>query len=205
MGIWADHLIKMQPDVSYHVNGGPIAMPDADFPRLVNETKIAMQVCTAGNLRTALLVGKLLAECRELERLLIATDTPTGSGIMPLGMLYTMSHLASLGGIEPEIAVAMPPATMPRFIDSTADCSRRGEMPTWCWSMPAAGVQRTMPCRRSRTATSWVWAPSSATGFPDSSAAAAIRRKRRAVPRSPTAACREISARNTEQLSTSLA
>jgi enamidase len=106
-GIWADHLIKIQPDVSYHVNGGPIAMPDADFPRLVDETRIAMQVCTAGNLRTTLLVAKLLAERGELQRLLIATDTPTGSGIMPLGMLYTMSHLASLGGIEPEIAVAM--------------------------------------------------------------------------------------------------
>ena len=81
-GIWADHLIKIQPDVSYHVNGGPIAMPDADFPRLVNETKVAMQVCTAGNLRTTLLVAKLLAECGQAERLLIATDTPTGSGIM---------------------------------------------------------------------------------------------------------------------------
>jgi enamidase len=106
-GIWADHLIKIQPDVSYHVNGGPIAMPNADFPRLVNETNIAMQVCTAGNLRTTLLVAKLLTEKRQLQRLLIATDTPTGSGIMPLGMLYTMSHLASLGGVEPEIAVAM--------------------------------------------------------------------------------------------------
>jgi enamidase len=106
-GIWADHLIKIQPDVSYHVNGGPIAMPNADFPRLVNETTIAMQVCTAGNLRTTLLVAKLLMEKRQLQRLLIATDTPTGSGIMPLGMLYTMSHLVSLGGIPPEIAVAM--------------------------------------------------------------------------------------------------
>jgi enamidase len=106
-GIWADHLIMIQPDVSYHVNGGPIAMPNADFPRLVNETKVALQVCTAGNLRTTLLVAKLLTERGELERLLIATDTPTGSGIMPLGMLYTMSHLVSLGGIEPEIAVAM--------------------------------------------------------------------------------------------------
>ncbi len=106
-GIWADHLIRIQPDVSYHVNGGPIAMPDADFPRLVNESKIAMQVCTAGNLRTTLLVAKLLAEARQSERLLIATDTPTGSGIMPLGMLYTMSHLVSLGGVEPEIAIAM--------------------------------------------------------------------------------------------------
>jgi enamidase len=106
-GIWADHLIKIQPDVSYHVNGGPIAMPDADFPRLVNETTIALQVCTAGNLRTTLLVAKLLAECGQYARLLIATDTPTGSGVMPLGMLYTMSHLASLAGVEPELAVAM--------------------------------------------------------------------------------------------------
>ncbi len=106
-GIWADHLIKVQPDVSYHVNGGPVAMPDADFPRLVNETQVAMQVCTAGNLRTTLLVAKLLADCGQSDRLLIATDTPTGSGIMPLGMLYTMSHLVSLGGVEPEIAIAM--------------------------------------------------------------------------------------------------
>lgn len=106
-GIWADHVLKMMPDVSYHVNGGPIAMPDADFPRMVEESKIAMQVCTAGNLRTTLLVAKLLEQAGQSERLLIATDTPTGSGIMPLGMLYTMSHLVSLGGVAPEIAVAM--------------------------------------------------------------------------------------------------
>jgi enamidase len=106
-GIWADHVLKMMPDVSYHVNGGPIAMPDADFPRMVEESKIAMQVCTAGNLRTTLLVARLLEKAGQSERLLIATDTPTGSGIMPLGMLYTMSHLVSLGGVAPEIAVAM--------------------------------------------------------------------------------------------------
>ena len=106
-GIWADHVLKMQPHVSYHVNGGPIAMPDADFPPLVNESDIAMQVCTAGNLRTALLVAKLLRQAGQDERLLIATDTPTGSGVMPLGMLYTMSHLVALAGVEPEIAVAM--------------------------------------------------------------------------------------------------
>ena len=106
-GIWADHLLTIKPDVSYHVNGGPIAMPDPDFTRLVKESDMNLQVCTAGNLRTTLLVAKLLTEVNQLERLLIATDTPTGSGIMPLGMLYTMSHLASLAGIAPELAVAM--------------------------------------------------------------------------------------------------
>ena len=106
-GIWAEHVLKIKADVSYHVNGGPVAMPDAGFPRLVNESSIALQVCTAGNLRTTLYLAKLLAEVGQLHRLLIATDTPTGSGIMPLGPLYTMSHLVSLAGIEPEIAVAM--------------------------------------------------------------------------------------------------
>nr|WP_278116427.1 amidohydrolase family protein [Mesorhizobium sp. WSM4875]WIE94798.1 amidohydrolase family protein [Mesorhizobium sp. WSM4875] len=105
-GIWADHLLRIQPDVSYHVNGGPIAMPDEDFPRLVNESNMALQICTAGNLRTTLLVSELLTRANQLERLLIATDTPTGSGIMPLGMLYTISHLASLGHTAPEIAIA---------------------------------------------------------------------------------------------------
>lgn len=105
-GIWADHLITMQPDVSFHVNGGPIAMPDADFTRIVKETEIALQVCTAGNLRTCLLTAALLHKADQLERLLIATDTPTGSGIMPLGMLYTISHLASLGEVPVELAIA---------------------------------------------------------------------------------------------------
>ncbi|MBX9750261.1 MAG: amidohydrolase family protein [Roseococcus sp.] len=105
-GIWAEHVLASHPNVSFHVNGGPVAMPEPGFARLVNESDIALQICTAGNLRTALLTAKLLAEAGQLERLLIATDTPTGSGIMPLGMLYTISHLASLGGMAPEIAIA---------------------------------------------------------------------------------------------------
>ena len=105
-GIWAEHVLASTPSVSFHVNGGPTAMPEAGFARLVNESDIALQLCTAGNLRTALLTAKLLDEAGQPERLLIATDTPTGSGIMPLGMFYTISHLASLGGMPPEQAIA---------------------------------------------------------------------------------------------------
>jgi enamidase len=105
-GIWADHLIKMQPDVSFHVNGGPVAMPDEDFPRIVDESQIALQVCTAGNLRTTLLLWDLVKKANQFDRYLIATDTPTGSGIMPLGMMYTITHLASLGNMPVEWAIA---------------------------------------------------------------------------------------------------
>ncbi len=100
--ITGDHLLKMHPHVSFHINGGPTAMPDADFERVIVESEIALQVCTAGNLRTTLLCAKLARAHEAFDRFLIATDTPTGSGIMPLGMLYTIAHLASLTDTAPE-------------------------------------------------------------------------------------------------------
>src|SRR6201999_394589 len=100
--ITGDHLLKIHPHVSFHINGGPTAMPDRDFERVIRESEIALQVCTAGNLRTTLLCGRLALELTAFARFIIATDTPTGSGIMPLGILYTMAHLASLTGMTPE-------------------------------------------------------------------------------------------------------
>ena len=105
-GIWADHLIAMKPHVSFHVNGGPVAMPDEDFPKLVYESDIALQVCTAGNLRTTLMLGDMVRTADVFDRFLIASDTPTGSGIMPLGLMYTITHLASLTDMPVEWAIA---------------------------------------------------------------------------------------------------
>jgi enamidase len=100
--ITGDHLLKMHPHVSFHINGGPTAMPDADFERVICESQIALQVCTAGNLRTTLLCARLAEKHGAFDRFIIATDTPTGSGVMPLGMLYTIAHLASLTDMTAE-------------------------------------------------------------------------------------------------------
>src|SRR5437763_8710106 len=100
--ITGNHLLAMRPHVSFHINGGPTAMPDADFERVILESHIALQVCTAGNLRTTLLCAKVAHAHGAFDRFIIATDTPTGSGIMPLGMLYVIAHLASLTDMPPE-------------------------------------------------------------------------------------------------------
>ncbi|RTL67364.1 MAG: amidohydrolase [Hyphomicrobiales bacterium] len=100
--ITGDHLVAIRPNVSFHINGGPTAMPDRDFERVIAETDIALQVCTAGNLRTTLLCANLARRMDAFDRFIIATDTPTGSGIMPLGMLYTIAHCASLTEGSPE-------------------------------------------------------------------------------------------------------
>ncbi|MEM8561856.1 MAG: amidohydrolase family protein [Pseudomonadota bacterium] len=104
--ITGDHLLAMNPHVSFHINGGPVAMPDADFERVILESEIALQVCTAGNLRTMILCAELARKHDAFDRFLIATDTPTGSGVMPLGMLYSMINLAALTDFPPEWMIA---------------------------------------------------------------------------------------------------
>ncbi len=99
-------LIKINPDVAFHINGGPVAIEDKFFQIVARDTQIAMQICTAGNLRTAILCANMAIKEDAFERLLIATDTPTGSGIMPLGMVYTISQIASLTKLDPAMIIA---------------------------------------------------------------------------------------------------
>jgi enamidase len=115
--ITGDHLLAMRPHVSFHINGGPTAMPDKDFERVIRESDIALQVCTAGNLRTTLLCARLANQLGAFDRFIIATDTPTGSGIMPLGMLYTIAHCASLTDMPAERFVCAATGNNARVYD----------------------------------------------------------------------------------------
>jgi enamidase len=112
--VTADDLLEMRPDVSGHVNGGPTAMSDEDVERVVTQSEIALQVVQAGNLRSALHVVRLAAESGQLARLLIASDTPTGTGTMPLGVLKSVVEIASLAPLPPELALAAATGTVGR-------------------------------------------------------------------------------------------
>jgi enamidase len=104
--IHGEHLLAMKPDVAFHVNGGPIAMPDKDFEIVVKQSEIALQICQAGNIRTALLCLNLAIENNAFDRVLIATDTPTGTGMMPLGMIKSITEMATLSDYPAEWMVA---------------------------------------------------------------------------------------------------
>jgi enamidase len=105
--IGADFVIKVQPDVAGHTNGGPTALPLADVERILEETSARIEVVHNGNVKAAAAVAALAARRNELHRVVIGTDSPAGSGVQPLGILRVMSWVASLGGVAPEAAVAM--------------------------------------------------------------------------------------------------
>ncbi|MFQ5693146.1 MAG: amidohydrolase family protein, partial [Nitrospinota bacterium] len=105
--VLAEDLLEIRPDIAAHVNGGTTALPDGDLERVVRESDMVLQVCQAGNLRSALRLVSLCRELGQLGRINIASDTPTGTGVMPLGTLKSVVELASLGGLRPEAAWAM--------------------------------------------------------------------------------------------------
>ena len=98
--ITADHLMLLRPDVCGHVNGGPTSLDDARLDTLVRETDLVLQVVQAGNLRSSLRIIDAVRDIGAEHRLILGSDTPTGTGVMPLGMLKTMAELASLGGVD---------------------------------------------------------------------------------------------------------
>lgn len=99
-----EDLFILRPDIYGHINGGPTALSISGISKLLSETSGALQIVQAGNLRSSLEILKLAEESNQLERVVIGSDTPTGTGVMPLGVLKTLAELSSLGGVSPEIA-----------------------------------------------------------------------------------------------------
>lgn len=100
----AETLLVLRPDVFGHVNGGPTALDVAGAERLVTETEGALQLVQAGNLRSSLEILEVATRAGALDRVVVGSDTPTGTGVMPLGVLKTLAELCSLGGVAPEVA-----------------------------------------------------------------------------------------------------
>jgi enamidase len=100
-------LLHLRPDVCGHVNGGTTSLADEGLRRLVGETDMTLQIVQAGNLRSALHIVGLAREAGALGRVCLASDTPTGTGVMPMGVIKTVCELASLGGLAPAEALAL--------------------------------------------------------------------------------------------------
>lgn len=102
----AEDLLEMLPDVSGHVNGGPTALTDEDLEKVIRDSDIALQIVQAGNIRSAILAVQIARESDNLHRLLIASDTPTGTGMMPLAVLKSIVELTTLTSSAPEEMIA---------------------------------------------------------------------------------------------------
>jgi enamidase len=105
--VTAEMVIQANPDIASHINGGPTAVAMDEVKRLVTETDLALEFVHCGNPKVAVEAANLCVEQNALDRIIIGNDAPSGTGVVPLGVLRVICHLASLTAIKPEEALCM--------------------------------------------------------------------------------------------------
>jgi len=103
--IGADVVLEADTDVVGHINGGHTALPDAEIRCICEGCKRGLELVHNGNERAALYTLRTAKEMGELNRVILGTDAPAGSGVQPLGILRMIAMLSSLGDVPAEVAI----------------------------------------------------------------------------------------------------
>ena len=104
--ITTEHLMLLRPDVCGHINGGPSSLDDDGVLEIVRNTDLILQIVQAGNIRSAIHIVDAALQHGAEHRIIIGSDTPTGTGVMPLGVMKTMAELSSLTAADPAVVWA---------------------------------------------------------------------------------------------------
>jgi len=100
-----DIVLAADADVIGHINGGHTALPDDQIVSLCESSSRALEIVHNGNEKAALLTLRTAKELKQLDRVILGTDSPAGSGVQPLGILRMIAMLSALGEMPAEVAV----------------------------------------------------------------------------------------------------
>lgn len=121
-----DVILEADADVIGHINGGPTALPDDQIMCLCESCKNAIEIVHNGNGRAGLLALRTAKELGELNRVILGTDGPAGSGVQPLGILRMVAMLSSLGDIPAETAFCFATGNTARVRELDCGLIERG-------------------------------------------------------------------------------
>lgn len=102
--VTADMIITADPDVVSHVNGGPTSLGEAEIDKLI-ATGMILEIVQCGNFKTMQYAANKLKEKGELARMIMGNDSPSGTGIIPLGILRNIAYVASMTGVSAAEAI----------------------------------------------------------------------------------------------------
>jgi enamidase len=117
--ITGEVVLEADPDVVGHINGGTTSMSEREIDALV-ATRMALEIVHCGNGKTALHTLRRAREAKATDRIIIGLDAPSGTGVVPLGILRVLAHLVSLGEIAPEEAICMATGNTARVYTLTS-------------------------------------------------------------------------------------
>ncbi|KPL51957.1 Enamidase [Prosthecomicrobium hirschii] len=99
-----DVVLECDADIVGHINGGHTALPDDQIRCICEGCRRGLELVHNGNERSALYTLRTARDMGQLERVILGTDGPAGSGVQPLGILRMVSMLSALGDVPAELA-----------------------------------------------------------------------------------------------------
>jgi len=105
--ITAEDVMTVNPNIVSHLNGGPTSIPLSEVKKLIDETSYALELVQCGNFKVLKQAVEWLDEKRQLNRIILGNDSPSGTGIVTLGILRSIAYIASMTGVPAEKAICM--------------------------------------------------------------------------------------------------
>jgi enamidase len=115
-----DVVLEADTDVVGHINGGHTALPDDQIRCICEGCRRGLELVHNGNERSALFTLRMAKDMGQLDRIILGTDAPAGSGVQPLGILRMIAMLSSLGEVPAEVAICFATGNTARMRD--LDC-----------------------------------------------------------------------------------
>lgn len=105
--VTADQVMATNPHVACHVNGGPTAVGVSEIEKLIARTNYAIEIVHCGNPKAMIAALELGMKYDALGRFIIGNDAPSGTGVIPLGILRVIAMAASLTAVSAAQAICM--------------------------------------------------------------------------------------------------
>lgn len=99
-----DVVLEADADVIGHINGGHTALALDQIRCLCEGCGRAIEIVHNGNELAGLMALRYARELKQLDRVILGTDSPAGSGVQPLGILRMIALLSSMGDTPAEEA-----------------------------------------------------------------------------------------------------
>ncbi len=116
----ADVVLEAGADIIGHINGGHTSLPLDQIRCLCEQCQAGIEIVHNGNENSALYALRTASELGQLERVILGTDGPAGSGVQPLGILRMVAMLSALGDVPAEQAFCFATGNTARMRD--LDC-----------------------------------------------------------------------------------
>jgi enamidase len=94
----AGDVIAAGADIVSHINGGPTAISLSEAEKLIRGTSLTLEIVHCGNPKMIVDAMKIVKEVKAYSRIIIGNDAPSGTGVIPLGILRVINFSPASAG-----------------------------------------------------------------------------------------------------------